>query len=400
MSAKKYISLVIALAFFGQLFAASAWAKAGRSSRAVAGSTGIRSARGFTRSFSSGVTRAISPGGFTRGHIGGTTRIGTSRMTSRYQPRIGRRGVRQPNIVHRRGLRRPGVSRQRNLKRRPSITRQRRLRRRPSVSRQRRLRRRPSVSPWRRFRRRFAVGYFRRPHFYYFSLPYFTYYYCAPPYFYSVPYRSYYYDYSYDEREQPKRTAGETAKLAKLARVNRHLENVAEAFAAGDYAKAVLRASKAVDAEPDNAVLFFVYSQSLFAAAEYDEAASILREALRKVDVQEQGVFYSMGFYPDEDVLAEQIDRLGKAVEAEPYRANLQLLLGYELLGVGRYDEALEALQKAEQNYVNKEAAVLLIAVLEEARQLESREAPVEEQTNGIDQEHRDLLLKKPELFD
>lgn len=376
MSAKKYISLVIALAFFGQLFAASAWAKAGRLSRAVAGSTGIRSARGFTRSFSSGVTRAISPGGFTRGHIGGTTRIGTSRMTSRYQPRIGRRGVRQPNIVHRRGLRRP------------------------SISRQRRLRRRPSVSSWRRFRRRFAVGYFRRPHFYYFSLPYFTYYYCAPPYFYSVPYRSYYYDYSYDEREQPKRTAGETAKLAKLARVNRHLENVAEAFAAGDYAKAVLRASKAVDAEPDNAVLFFVYSQSLFATAEYDEAASILREALSKVDVQEQGVFYSMGFYPDEDVLAEQIDRLGKAVEAEPYRANLQLLLGYELLGVGRYDEALEALQKAEQNYVNKEAAVLLIAVLEEARQLESREAPVEEQTNGIDQEHRDLLPKKPELFD
>lgn len=384
MSAKKYISLVIALAFFGQLFAASAWAKAGRSSRAVAGSTGIRSARVFTRSFSSGATRAISPGGFTRGHIGGTTRIGTSRMTSRYRPRIGRRGVRQPNIVHRRGfdrpdisrrrLHRPSVSRQRNLKRRPSITRQRDLKRRPSITHQRNLRRRPSVSPWRRFRRRFTVGYFRRPHFYYFSLPYFTYYYCAPPYFYSVPYRSYYYDYSYDEREQPKRTAGETAKLAKLAGVNRHLENVAEAFVAGDYAKAVLRASRAVDAEPDNAVLFFVYSQSLFATAEYDEAASILRKALRKVDVQEQGVFYSMGFYPDEDILAEQIDRLGKAVEAEPYRANLQLLLGYELLGVGRYDEALEALQKAEQNYVNKKAAALLIGVLEEARQAEGRE--------------------------
>ncbi|MHC4501209.1 MAG: tetratricopeptide repeat protein, partial [Planctomycetota bacterium] len=122
------------------------------------------------------------------------------------------------------------------------------------------------------------------------------------------------------------------------------------------------------NAEPDDPLLPFVYSQSLFADQRYSKAASVLREALRKVDIDEQGVFYSHGFYTDQAVLTEQIEKLSKAVETDYSNADLNLVLGYQLLGTGTYDRALRALRQAQRDYVNKEAATALIEVLEKAR--------------------------------
>ena len=60
---------------------------------------------------------------------------------------------------------------------------------------------------------------------------------------------------------------------------------------------------------------------------------------------------------------------LSEAVRADSDNAGLQLVLGYQLLGVGKYDQALEALKVARKDYVNKEAAEVLMQVLEKARQ-------------------------------
>ncbi|MHC4191408.1 MAG: tetratricopeptide repeat protein [Planctomycetota bacterium] len=181
------------------------------------------------------------------------------------------------------------------------------------------------------------------------------------------------------KQAQPQKSAPppeEAGQSAQQAESNLHLDNIAQAFAAGDYAKAVLRASEALNAEPDDPVLPFVYAQSLFANQQYSEAAGVLREALRKVDIEKNGVYYSAGFYPDQAVLTEQIKKLTEAVKADSYNADLQLLLGYQFLGVGRYDEVLKALQTAEPDYVNKEAAGILMQVLEKARPASPKEAP------------------------
>lgn len=358
MLTKNYIKAAFAAVFFVGLLDVSAQAKIQRSNMSAGGVTRVKSTNAFTRGIS---------GGITRGSIGGTTRIRPS----------SRRFHRGSRINHRRDSGRPSSS-HRDLKRQPSISHRRSFNYRSRVG---------------HLNQKFGTVHHRRRHFYYFSMPRFTYYYSYQPYYYTVPYPYYDYNYFYgrpDEfkREEAEKPSYETAKPTEVEKVNRYLENVAKAFAAGNYAKAVRQAKHAVDAVRDNAVLLFVYSQSLFAINRYDKAAAVLSEALTNPDVQQQGVFYPLSFYPDEDAWQEQIERLAKAVEARPYKAGLQLLLGYQLLGVGSYDEALETLQKAERNYVNKKAAVLLIQILEEARQGDGRDASVEGQNKGIGQEY------------
>ncbi|MHC4665969.1 MAG: tetratricopeptide repeat protein [Planctomycetota bacterium] len=220
--------------------------------------------------------------------------------------------------------------------------------------------------------------------YYYFSLPYYRYYYSYP--YYGKPYPPDDYDYSDDkdtrygrsdvyggakgkiEQQKADEMPDQPGKSTEYVKVDQHLKDIAEAFAAGRYDKAAERSTKALNAEPDDPLLPFVYSQSLFADQRYSKAASVLREALRKVDIDEQGVFYSHGFYTDQAVLTEQIEKLSKAVETDYSNADLNLVLGYQLLGTGTYDRALRALRQAQRDYVNKEAATALIEVLEKAR--------------------------------
>ncbi|MBW8040799.1 MAG: hypothetical protein FVQ85_12455 [Planctomycetes bacterium] len=175
------------------------------------------------------------------------------------------------------------------------------------------------------------------------------------------------------EAQRSAREAKEAAGQAKAAvehvKVDRYLQDIANAFSNQDYDGAVHKATEALSAEPQNMVLPFVYSQALFARQQYSKAAGVLRKVMAKVDVEQQGVFYSLGFYPDKTVLNRQIEILTEAVSADSDNASLQLVLGYQLLGVGKYDQALEALKVARKDYVNKEAAEVLMQVLEKARQ-------------------------------
>ena len=109
----------------------------------------------------------------------------------------------------------------------------------------------------------------------------------------------------------------------------------------------------------------FAHVQALFAAGQYQKAAEALREALLKSSPQQEGVFYPRGLYSDESLLDKQIEQLSEAVKKDPVNARMRLLLGYQLLGTGKLDEAAEHLENARLNSHTNLAATLLIDVLE-----------------------------------
>lgn len=161
-------------------------------------------------------------------------------------------------------------------------------------------------------------------------------------------------------------------KPAEITQADRCFEKGVKTFEAGNYAAAVAKFQTALEQAPDDIVLPFAYVQALFADARYRKAAEVLREALSKVLPQEQGVFYPRGLYPDENILKGQIEQLSKVVKLNPFDSDLQLLLGYQLLGMGRFDEALEPLENAQKDYKNTQAATRLLGLLKELKKANS----------------------------
>jgi predicted Zn-dependent protease len=143
-----------------------------------------------------------------------------------------------------------------------------------------------------------------------------------------------------------------------------YFEEAVKAFEAGDYSTAADKFAEAIDLAPDDKVLPFTHVQALFADKKYLHAATVLREALEKVPAEEEGVFYPRGLYPEEDTLFEQIDQLAEAIPLRGFDPDLQLLLGYQLLGVGSIEEAAEPLQQASLNSTNAASAQILLDLL------------------------------------
>jgi uncharacterized protein HemY len=169
----------------------------------------------------------------------------------------------------------------------------------------------------------------------------------------------------------------------RQAGIDRHLDNIAEVFAAGDYDKALLLAKEAVDDEPDSTALRLLYSQTLFATEKHAYAAVVLRQALAQIQRQQQDLSYPIGFYPNADAINAQIDNLALKAKDNPDRADLQLLLGYQLLGVRKFDQAEHALKNAQDDVINAHAARMLIDLLQNTRQTEKTQPPTENQTQS-----------------
>jgi predicted Zn-dependent protease len=165
-------------------------------------------------------------------------------------------------------------------------------------------------------------------------------------------------------------------KLAQQAAKEPAQETVADikfdeavkAFEAGDYETAVEKFAEAKELATDDMVLPFAYSQVLFANEQYAEAADVLRSALTQVSPEKEGIFYPRGLYSDDEILFEQIKNLSEKTELYSFDADLQLLLGYHLLGTGEMDKAIEPLQNASQDLENAEAATVLLDLLEKLR--------------------------------
>ncbi len=149
---------------------------------------------------------------------------------------------------------------------------------------------------------------------------------------------------------------------------DRYFGQAVEAFEADDYGKAADKFAYAMKLADDDMVLPFAYAQALFADEKYTKAAEVLRSALKNVTPEKEGVFYPRGLYKDEDVLLEQIEKLSEKAEIFDFDADIQLLLGYQLLGIGEFDQAIEPLQKAGEDLQNADAAFVLLDLLEKIR--------------------------------
>jgi tetratricopeptide (TPR) repeat protein len=169
-----------------------------------------------------------------------------------------------------------------------------------------------------------------------------------------------------DVREKLAQQAAE--EPAQPSQADVFFEDAVKAFEVDDYEVAIERFAKAMELAPEDVVLPFAYSQALLADKRYPEAAEALRAALLNIPDDKEGVFYPRGLYADDNTLFEQIDDLTEEAESYSYDADLQLLLGYQLLGVGEIDEAAGPLQQASMDLENADAANILLALLEKIR--------------------------------
>jgi len=169
-----------------------------------------------------------------------------------------------------------------------------------------------------------------------------------------------------DVRERLAQQSAEQPQEKTLA--DTYFENGVKAFENGDWASAADYFAKSMDLADEDMILPFAYSQALFAGERYADAAAVLKTALEKVEPEKEGVFYPRGLYQDEEKLLEQIGQLAEQAELYGFRSELQLLLGYQLLGVEQTESAKEHLQEAAETPEYAEVSELLISLLEKIR--------------------------------
>jgi tetratricopeptide (TPR) repeat protein len=163
------------------------------------------------------------------------------------------------------------------------------------------------------------------------------------------------------------------AEPSDESQVDRYFEQAVKAFEAGDYAAAAAKFRDARDREPGDVVLPFACVQALFAGGEHKAAADGLREALMKASPEKEGVFFPRGLYPDDSILQQHIEQLTRAVQLDPSDSDLMLLLGYQLLGTGKLNEAGGYLRGARLDDKNSRAATVLINLLEKLTKADSK---------------------------
>jgi tetratricopeptide (TPR) repeat protein len=175
---------------------------------------------------------------------------------------------------------------------------------------------------------------------------------------------------------------------APESQTDRYFDQGVKSFEAGAYGAAAEKFHEAQKLAPDDIVLPFARVQALFAAGEYNEAVTVLREALISAEPDKEGVFYPRGLYSDEQVLSQQIEQLSRAVELNPTDSELRLLLGYQLLGTNNLDEAAEHLEIARQQTDNNQAATTLTNLLEKLRKPADSDPDVKGQQSINSQPH------------
>jgi thioredoxin-like negative regulator of GroEL len=155
------------------------------------------------------------------------------------------------------------------------------------------------------------------------------------------------------------------AQPAAQTLADTRFEEAVKSFEAGNYGVAANQFAEAMTLAPNDVILPFAYAQALFANQQYAEAAKVLRAALQKVTPDKEGVFFPRGLYANDDVLFAQVEKLVDQADRSEDNSDLQLLLGYQLLGVGETGYAREPLEQAAQDPKNAEAARTLLQLLE-----------------------------------
>lgn len=170
------------------------------------------------------------------------------------------------------------------------------------------------------------------------------------------------------------------AEPAPQTLADTRFEEGVKSFESGDYSTAAQRFANAMALSPEDMILPFAYAQALFADKQYSEAAGVLRQALKKLPPDKESVFYPRGLYANDDVLFKQVEELMNKQDESGDNADLQLLLGYHLLGTGETGYAREALEQAGQAEKNTEAVAVLLRLLEK---VEKEAGPADKAGSG-----------------
>jgi len=147
-------------------------------------------------------------------------------------------------------------------------------------------------------------------------------------------------------------------------KADEYFDEAVKAFEVGGYYLSAEKFEQAMKLAPDDQILPFAYAQALLAIENYSESAEVLRAAVAKVKPEQEGVFYPRGLYAEEDTLMSQIRILEDKAKLYPLDADLQLLLGYQWLGLGELDTAKTHLDLASQDIRNAPAANMLLNLL------------------------------------
>jgi len=184
-----------------------------------------------------------------------------------------------------------------------------------------------------------------------------------------------------DVREQ---MAQQPTEPDKQGPADAYFDRGVKAFEQGKYLEASEEFRIATALDQTDVVLPFAYAQALFAGGHYAGAADVLRLALERIDPKNTTIFYPRGLYKDEDALFQQIDALVEKAEKALDDADLQLLMGYHLLGIGEVQSALAPLERASFVEKNRKAASVLIDLLAkvvEQQQVEAEALEAQEET-------------------
>jgi hypothetical protein len=144
-------------------------------------------------------------------------------------------------------------------------------------------------------------------------------------------------------------------------------------FGNSDYSGAAKKFGAAKYLVPQDKFFAFAYAQAVFASGDYISAAAAVREAISKITPETEGIFYPRGMYSNEAAIKQQIKTLAEKVELSTDNASLQLLLGYNELGMNNLDNAEAALKIAADDRTNGPAAEALLKLIDRLRTEKAR---------------------------
>ncbi|OHB55701.1 MAG: hypothetical protein A2Y12_12530 [Planctomycetes bacterium GWF2_42_9] len=169
--------------------------------------------------------------------------------------------------------------------------------------------------------------------------------------------------YTYKGSDYDYRSFGNVTEPAKQSSADKYFDQGVKLFAAQNYSKASDYFFQAKALAPSDVILPFAYVQSLFAEGKYADAARNLRQIIEQQPTGSEWAFYPRGLYTDNEILMKQIAKL---LEQTGTNSDLQLLAGYQLLGIHQFDSALNYLSMAQAGDTNNQtAAGKLIFILE-----------------------------------
>src|SRR5262245_39082107 len=128
----------------------------------------------------------------------------------------------------------------------------------------------------------------------------------------------------------------------------RQVQNGRDAFAEGQFGRAIERFERAIAITPDEPMSYFLLAQARFTLEKYHEAVEAIAQGMKRRPNWPGTRFQSRELYGDNPAWYDQhLQALRKAVEAFPDDAGLLFLLGYELWFDGQRAEAAKIFQKA-----------------------------------------------------